>query len=163
MEQWVPLLGYPGYSASNLGRIRNDRRDSLLAIVLTSSQHKYVGLMKDGVQVKRSVSKLICETFIPRPSNSTFTTPIHFDGDLTNCVADNLDWRPRWFAMKHSTQFRKDLPTYPDPVRETRSGELFENCWKAVFQYGLLYMDIVLSIINKTYVFPTMQTFEWVI
>jgi hypothetical protein len=162
MEQWAPLLGYPGYSASTLGRIRNDKRDSLLAIVLTSSQHKYVGLMKDGIQVKRAVSKLVCETFVP-VRNPAFTTPVHFDGDLTNCHSNNLDWRPRWFAMKHTIQFKRELPTYPDPVREIRSGELFENCWDAVFRYGLLYMDLVLSITNKTYVFPTMQTFEWVI
>lgn len=31
----------------------------------------------------------------------------------------------------------------------------------AVFHYGLLYMDLLLSIFNKTYVFPTMQTYEW--
>lgn len=161
MEQWVPLLGYPGYSVSNLGRVRNDKRDSVLTVVHLQTKWTYVGLMKDGVQVKRAVSKLICESFLPKPINPHFTTPIHFDGDLSNCRVDNLDWRPRWFAIKHTMQFRRVLPEYPDPVREIKSGEIFDTSWKAVLQFGLLYMDLILSIFNKTYVFPTMQTFEW--
>lgn len=162
MEEWVPLLGYPGYSISSLGRIRNDKRDRVLTVVSLPTNWTYVGIMKDGVQVKRAVSKLVCESFIPRHVNPKFTTPIHFDGDLSNCRVDNLDWRPRWFAIQHTLQFRRELPVYPDAVREIKTGETFPNTWKAVCRYGLLYMDLVLSIVNKTYVFPTMQTFEWV-
>jgi hypothetical protein len=161
MEVWVPLLGYPGYSASNLGRVRNDNRDRVLTVVQLPTSYTYVGLIKDGIQVKRSVSKLISETFLPKPAISTFTTPIHFDGNLSNCKVDNLDWRPRWFAIKHTGQFRRDLPVYPDPVRELKSEEVFENAWKAVLRYGLLYMDLILAIANKTCVFPTMQSYEW--
>lgn len=162
MEQWVPLLGYPGYSISNLGRVRNDNRERVLTVVQMPTSYVYVGLIKDGVQVKRSVSKLVSEAFLPKPSIPSFTTPIHFDGDLSNCRVSNLDWRPRWFAIKHTRQFRIKLHEYPDPVRELKTGEIFDNTWKAVLRYGLLYMDLVLSIFNKTYVFPTMQTYEWV-
>lgn len=161
METWVPLLGYPGYSVSNLGRVRNDKRERLLTIIRLRTNYTYVGLIKDGIQVNRSVSKLVSETFLPKPSNPSFTTPIHFDGDLANCKADNLDWRPRWFAIKHTRQFRIELPDYSDPVREVKTREIFENPWSAVFRFGLLYMDLLLAIFNKTYVFPTMQTYEW--
>jgi len=161
MEHWVPLLGYPGYSVSDLGRIRNDKRERVLTVVHTQTNRSFVGLIKDGVQVKRSVSKLVADSFIPRPANPIFNTPIHFDGNLSNCRVDNMDWRPRWFAIKHAIQFRTEQEEYPDPVREIRTGEIFENMWSAVFRYGLLYPDLFLSIINKTYVFPTMQTYEW--
>lgn len=161
MEEWVPLLGYPGYSASSLGRIRNDRRERVLTVVQLPTTYGYVGLIKDGRQVKRAVSKLIGETFLPKPPQPNFNTPIHFDGNLSNCCVDNLDWRPRWFAMKHTMQFRRELPTYPDPVRELKSEEIFDTAWDAVFRFGLLYMDLILSIYNKTYVFPTMQSYEW--
>lgn len=161
MEKWVPLLGYPGYSVSDLGRIRNDNRERLLTVVHMETNYSFVGLVKDGEQVKRSVSKLVCETFVPKPANPRFNTPIHFDGDLSNCRVDNLDWRPRWFAIKHTRQFRIEQEEYPDPVREIKTGEIFDNSWSAVFRYGLLYLDLIRSILNKTYVFPTMQTYEW--
>lgn len=160
-ERWVPLLGYPGYSISDLGRVRNDKRDRVLTIVEVEQKRTYVGLILNGVQVKRSVSKLVCEAFVPRHINKNFTTPIHFDGNLSNCRAINLAWRPRWFAIKHAAQFRRDLPEYSSPVREIKTREVFDNAWSAVFRYGILYMDLVLSIFNKTYVFPTMQTYEW--
>lgn len=162
MEQWVPLLGYPGYSASNLGRIRNDRRESILAVVTLDTGHKYVGLVKEGVQVKRSLAKLVANAFVQNPRPEKFTTPIHLNGDVSDCVADNLLWRPRWFAMRFTQQFHR-LQPHHDPIREKATGEIFQDCWPPVMQWGLLYMDILVSITNCTYVFPTMQTFEWVI
>lgn len=160
MEGWLPLQNYPGYSASDQGRIRNDKRSSVLAVVRMQTGHTYVGLMKDGVQVKRSVAKLITEAFLPTPIQAHFTTPIHLDGDLSNCYAENLLLRPKWFAMRYTQQFRRLQPTH-DPVRNKTTGEVFRDCWPLVTTYGLLYLDILASIVNSTYVFPTMQTFEW--
>jgi hypothetical protein len=161
MERWVPLLGYPGYSVSDLGQVRNDKREYVLTPLVPPNKRPFVRLTLDGIQVSRSVSKLVCESFhkVPPPN---FTTPIHFDGDLRNCRVDNLAWRPRWFANEHTEQFRRRLYEYPDPILEIRTRELFENCWMAVMTYGLLYLDLVRSIREKTYVFPTMQMYEWV-
>lgn len=162
MERWVPLREYPGYSVSDLGRFRNDNSGVLLRTTEFEHRRSYIGLMKDGIQVKRSPSKIVAETFLPKPKHPSFTTAIHFDGDFGNCRADNLDWRPRWFAIRHAEQFRKEMPEYPQGVRDIKTGELYNDAWAVVFQFGLLFMDVVISISNKTYVFPTMQTFEWI-
>lgn len=163
MEGWVTLENYPGYSVSDLGQVRNDRRNSVLAIVATSSGHVFVGLVRNGFQVKRSVAKLVSDAFIPRPPHQPhFNTPIHLDGDLSNCRVDNLAWRPRWFAMRFTQQFKRDQPSHP-PIRNKITGEEFQDCWPLVKRHGLLYSDIVLATVNCSYVFPTMQTFEWVL
>jgi hypothetical protein len=162
MELWLPLEEHPGYSISNLGRVRNDKRDNLLTITRLPSNHAMVSLMVNRRQTRRSVARLVCDTFVGKPNNPSFTTPIHFDGDLFNCNEENLDWRPRWFAQDHTRQFKLELPTYPDPVREIKTDEILDNCWAAVFKYGLLYMELLKSIRMKTYVFPTMQLYEWV-
>jgi len=161
MERWVPLLGYPGYSASTQGRIVNDTTLHVLTVLDQPNKRPFVKMYKDGVQVSRNLAKLICDAFLPTPSNPTFTTPIHFDGDLTNCKLDNLAWRPRWFALEHTEQFRKELPSYPDPVMELRTEEVFDNSWAAVLRYGLLYMELIKAIRLQTYVFPTMQQYRW--
>ena len=163
MEVWAPLESYPGYSASNLGRIRNDKREHVLAIVRTQSEHTYVSLTRNGRQVTRAVSKLVAEAFVPNPRPNVFTTPIHLDGDLRNCYAENLLWRPRWFAIKFTRQFRLDLPHDRRPIQEIKTREIFESPWPPVMTWGLLYNDIVIATANHTWVFPTMQTFEWVI
>jgi hypothetical protein len=161
MERWVPLLGYPGYSISNLGQVRNDKRYHVLTVYENQNRRPFVKISRDGMQLTRNVAKLVCESFLPQPANPSFTTPIHFDGNLTNCTVDNLAWRPRWFALDHTEQFRRDLPDYPDPVRELRTEEIFENSWAAVLRYGLLYMELIKAIRFKTYIFPTMQMYEW--
>lgn len=163
MEVWVPLESYPGYSVSNLGRVRNDRRDKVLAVARTQTGLPFTSLMLDGVQVKRAVSKLVAEAFVPNPRPKFFTTPIHLDGNLRNCYAENLLWRPRWFAIKFARQFRLDLSHSPRPILETETREVFESPWLPVTIWGLLYNDIVIATANFTWVFPTMQTFEWVI
>lgn len=160
-EEWAPLLGYPGYSISNLGRVRNDERDRVLTVVKMPSNYVYVGVVKDGVQVKRSVAKMVGETFLPKPIIKTFTTPIHFDGDLSNCRVDNLDWRPRWFAIKHVRQFRINIKVPPRPVFNISTEEDFKNCWMAVLQYGLLYIDLIKSIASHSTVFPTWHQYQW--
>lgn len=159
-ERWVELRDYPGYSASSYGNIRNDRRYHVLTPVVLPDRRPFVKMTVGGIQISRNISKLVCDTFVI-PERPDWTTPIHFDGNLHNCHVENLDWRPRWFALKHTEQFHKDLPEFQDPVREVRTGSIFDTPWDPVFRFGLLYMDLLLSILNKTYVFPTMQTFEW--
>jgi hypothetical protein len=55
------------------------------------------------------------------------------------------------------------MPEYDWGVREVKTREEFPDCWGPVFHYGLLYMDVVLAIVNNTYVFPTFNVFERII
>lgn len=161
MERWLSLQGYPGYSASDLGRIRNDKRDSLLSVIRVEGRRSYVSLMLRGKQVTRSLSRLICETFVSNDKQQYFDTPIHVDGNLANCRAVNLQWRPRWFADRYSYQFTQNLGD-TIPVRNINTGVEYKNVWEVVFAHGVLFNDVILSIANKTYVFPLMQCFEWI-
>lgn len=158
-ELWAPHLGYPGYSISTFGRVRNDRRGRVLTPLEYPGQRQTVKMTYNGVQVNRNVAKLVCETY--HLQRDGWTTPIHFDGNMQNCHVENLDWRPRWFALKHTQQFGKDHYEYPDPVRNVDTGTIYDNPWSVVFACGILYMDLILSISNKTYVFPTMNVYEW--
>lgn len=160
MEQWLPIPDFPLYEASDQGRIRNIKSGGILTCSKGDEGRPHVGLMQGAVQVKRGLSLLICKTFLTKP-RWDFNTPIHFDGILLNCRLDNLAWRPRWFAVKHIQQFRV-IQTETGPVRDIKTGVIYVNVWSVVFHHGVLYNDVVKSIINKTYVFPTMQCFEWV-
>ncbi len=114
-----------------------------------------------GKQITRGLAQLICQAFVPMPKNRIDTpTPIHLDGDFKNCRADNLAWRPRWFAQRHTAQFRQNLEN-PNPVFNVDTGAIYDCVWDAVFAEGLLFNDIIKSIVNKTYVFPSYHRFEW--
>lgn len=159
MEEWIDLQGYPGYEISDQGRVRNDRR-WVIATSQVGNGRPFVGLMVNGRQVKRGLALLVCETFLDVP-RADFNTAIHLDGDLSNCRVSNLAWRPRWFAIKHTMQFRQNLGE-AGPVRNIDTGIVYDTIWDVVFTFGVLYNEVIKSIINKTWVFPIYHRFEWV-
>jgi len=161
MEVWTTLPDFPEYSISSEGRVRNDRFGKLRKISYHGG-YATVRFYKNHRTVNRTVAHLVAREFVHRPREN-FDTPIYLDGDKLNCKASNLMWRPRWFAVRHDQQFRLDLPDTTNRVRNIHTGELYENVWHVVFDRGVLFNDVVMSITNRTYVFPLYQSFEWVI
>lgn len=115
--------------------------------------------MRGGEQRHRSVPLLVAKAFLT-PSEGPFDTPINLDGDRYNNRLDNLLWRPRWFAVKYNRQFRQRYyNSIPKPIIDLKTGVISENSLGCAKEYGLLEEDVVLSIINRTYVWPTYQKF----
>jgi hypothetical protein len=119
-----------------------------------------VGLTHEQRHYKRGVALLVAETFIPRPSEP-FDTPINLDGDRENNRVINLMWRPRWFAVFYHKQFKHPPKLrIRRPVLDTKAKISYPNSYIAAMANGLLEHDLVLSILNNTYVWPTYQIFE---
>lgn len=157
---WEPIRGFPGYSISPQGKVRHDKNKRLVRPRYNQYGTPYVGLMKGWQQYTRSLSRLVATTFLSSPTD-IFNTPIHLDGDPTNCHVENLMWRPRWYAVKYKRQFEH---RYPDPieapVHAIDEGERFPDSFTAAIRYGLLEKEVVLSIRNRTPAWPTYQQFE---
>lgn len=157
---WVPVQGFPGYSVNNLGQVRRDANGRILQVKINQYGVPYVGLMREWEQKQRSLSLLVARAFLPR-SLEAFDTPINLDGDRFNCTVENLMWRPRWFAVQYNRQFREPYEEPIErPIRDTKGREVLLDSLEVATRYGLLERDVVLSILNRTYVWPTYQTFE---
>lgn len=164
-EEWREIFSFPGYSVSDAGRIRNDETDRILSLLRNQHGVVHVGLYRSSVQHKRSVIRIVADAFLPPYPNRThghvtFDTPINLDGDRCNNSVFNLLWRPRWFAIKYYQQFHNDRRGFQVPVVETQSDEWFPTSWHAATKYGLLDREILIATLNRTYVFPTYQTFR---
>jgi NUMOD4 motif len=159
-EQWRPIENFPEYSVSDYGRIRADKSGRILALSENQFGLLQVGLMRDGTQYHRSVPLLVAKAFLPQPTGP-FDTPINLDGNRHNNHIANLAWRPRWFAIKYNQQFRYP---YENPIRapleDIKTHEVTENSTECAKRYGLLESDLVLSVLNRTYVWPTYQEFR---
>lgn len=158
-EHWRPIEHFEGYSVSNYGNVRTDKSGRILRLSENQFGLLQVGLMRDGVQYHRSVPLLVAKAFLPEVPGP-FDTPINLDGDRHNNDVRNLAWRPRWFAVKYNRQFRYP---YPNPILasivDLKTGEVSANSFECAKRYGLLEQDLVLSILNHTYVWPTYQEF----
>lgn len=162
MEEWKQIKEFLEYSVSSHGRVRHDTRDHIMALTLNQLGIVQVGFSQHGMYYKRAVAPLVAHAFIPRPMGP-FDTPINLDGDRTNNYVENLMWRPRWFAVKYHKQFKKaNMKRNGLMIRDTKTGEIFVSEYDACIQFGLLVDDLRHAIVNRTYVWPTYQIFEYV-
>jgi hypothetical protein len=159
---WVEIPEFPKYSVNALGQIRHTRFEREIRPQVNQYGVPYVCVYdRYGVQAKRSLALIVAQAFIPERSPE-FDTPINLDGDRLNCDTDNLMWRPRWFARRYHQQFRDPYPRPIDvPLRDLAGGHAFHNSYEVFTTFGLLERDLVLSIENRTYVWPTYQMFGY--
>lgn len=152
---WNDLDGYDGYQISDQGQVR--RNDGVLLVTSTNQFGVDHVVLRDhqGKQVRRSLALLVATTFIERPNELLFDTPIHLNGDRTDNRASNLMWRPRWFAISYQRQFLDNrVYSYGSPIYLVDTDEVFETIREAAMKYGLLEKDIFMDIVNQRGVWP---------
>jgi hypothetical protein len=159
-EEWKSIRNFENYSVSNWGNIRSEKSGRLLTLSQNQFNVVYVGLVHEGVQHHRSVPLLVANAFIERKFDP-YDTPINLNGDRFNNHVDNIVWRPRWFAIKYNQQFKFPY-NHPiiHPIEDVKTGEVSLDSFDCATRYGLLERDLVLSILNRTYVWPTYQQFR---
>lgn len=159
-EVWVNIPDFDRYSVSNMGRVMNVRTEKLVKPQLTPQGITYVPLYTPNGNVARSIKVLVAKAFVDGETK-IFDTPINKDGNKSNNQADNLVWRPRWFAIKYSRQFLSIFDKELDgPVYENETDERFETIREVAITFGLLFRDVYRSSYSKTPVFPTGQVFR---
>lgn len=97
-EKWADVEGFDGrYQVSDRGRVRSlvyskDGRPPYVMTPLKSGAFNVIGLSyrEKGVYVRRRISELVAEAFVPNPDGLPGVR--HIDGDPTNDSADNLEW-----------------------------------------------------------------------
>ena len=160
METWREIPDFPRYSVSDQGQVRNDHTGRILKLSMNQYNLLTVGMMYCGTQFRRSVPLLVADAFVPG-GTEVFNTPINLDGDRFNCRANNLTWRPLWFAVKYNRQFADGFSTYiTRPIRNINTGEEFPDSFECSKWYGVLEWDLFQSIEQRTYVWPLYQQFE---
>lgn len=163
MQEWASLetQGFPGYELSNDGLVRNSRTERILRLSANQEGIVRVGMMKRerGMQMTVSVLRLVATMFVPGRS-STFQTPIQLNGVRSDLRAENIMWRPRWFAIQYHQQFAdSDEPSYNSRIFDVETNVEYENSRDAAMKCGLLEDAITKSVVNGSPCFPTWQIF----
>lgn len=160
LEEWRGIRLFPDYSVSDSGSVRNDDADRLMTQQMNQRGIVHVGLTKNKVQHRRALSILVADAFLRKPNNN-FNTPINLDGDRRNNEADNLLWRPRWFASQYYKQFESNVrPCFNRKVQVVETEEIFDTSWEAAISLGVLDRDIAMSVLSGSRVRIILQHFR---
>lgn len=160
---WKKIKNFPTYEISSEGDVVNIDTGRYLRKSTTLQGAVKVGMVRAGVQYTKSVKVLVAEAFVPGRSD-IFDTPIHLDGNTERNHADNLMWRPRWFAYRYTRQFVE--PNEFDsfgPIEDLTTGIIYDTVLDASIHNGLLVEDIIRGIRTDETVFPTWQLFAYVV
>jgi hypothetical protein len=91
-EVFKEIEGFPGYSVSNLGNIKNNKTEKLLKPVLSGKRY-IINIFNNGKRYTKTVHRLVASAFIINPEGKPEVD--HIDNNsLNNCV-DNLRWATR--------------------------------------------------------------------
>lgn len=165
IEEWRVIQDFPDYEVSNFGEIVNTHTDVYIRTSLTQQGGLKVGLVRDGKQYTRSVKVLVAKHFVQGESE-VYNTPMLLDGNQENCAAQNIVWRPRWFAWQYARQYNTDIPEFYQSftILELDDEGLIIRAYSdvvdAAVSNGLLFIDIWKSIHTHKATFPTGQNFR---
>lgn len=113
-EIWKPIKDFEGlYEVSNLGRVKSfDRvvncghgktrvmKGKILKEVKLRDGYFYVRLCKDTISTRKSIHRLVAETYIPNLDNKKEVN--HIDGNKRNNNVSNLEWVTPKENMRHA-------------------------------------------------------------
>lgn len=161
-ELWKNILEFPDYNISSLGRVYNVKRNMIMSTSLNNYGHVKITLAaRDRTRHTRSVAQLVAEAFVEAPT-LLCDQIIVLDGDFTNVSAENLAWRPRWFAWKYTHQLKTTQPPHYRnlQVMNIVNDNEYRSIIVAGMYEGLLFSDIWRSTYTGEPVYPTNSVFE---
>jgi hypothetical protein len=161
-ERWKTILEFPRYEISNRGNIYNNYQKQFMQISQNNFGNMKITLTDyDGARHTRSVAQLVAEAFVS-PPNELCDRLIVLDGDVSNVSAENLAWRPRWFAQKYSRQLKITQPIHYHnlAVLDCMTGVEYDSIVDAGIAEGLLFEQIWQSTYRGNSVYPTGSVFE---
>lgn len=147
--RWAELDDFPDYAVSELGEIANIKTGMPRRTSINQQGIVKISLYQGRELITRSVAVMVAEAFVEGQS-SFFNTPIHLDGDRLNCRAENLMWRPRWFAVQYHRQFNSEEFYRMDVhIVHLQTGKEYHSVKDACMDLGLYYNDVYRSYVHE--------------
>lgn len=159
---WHELEEFPDYAVSSLGEIHNIKSGMPRRTSINQQGIVKISLYQGRELITRSVAVMVAEAFC-EGQTEFFNTPIHLDGDRENCRADNLMWRPRWFAVQYHRQFQNEVFHKMDVhIEELGTGKEYYSVKEACMDLGLYYNDVYRSYLYEQQIRLTRHEFALV-
>lgn len=105
LENWLPILKLDNYSASDLGRIKNNKTGRIIKPRLDGCGYKRVDLASNKKRITYFIHRLVLSTF--SPIDDPEYTVHHINNTTTDNRIENLEWLSRCENNKRKTNKEK--------------------------------------------------------
>src|SRR5699024_7078742 len=138
-ERWIDVKDYEGlYQVSNLGRVKGTERvvkngknsvmikpEVILKPINNGNGYHYVNLLKDGVQRKTFIHRIVALSFLP--NNKDYPVVNHKDENKLNNNVENLEWCTQSYNSNYrGASKRRALATDYTALGNRRKKELMQ-------------------------------------
>ena len=147
MVEWRIIDEFPDYEVSDEGQVRNISTQQMLGIFDNGNGVLQVVLTKNKKKWARAVHRLVANAFLDLPPVGY--VPIFLDGDRTNLSASNLEWKPRWFAVKRTLQAKRVIPMDDRPIIMLKTEEIYPNALECAKAIGGLEELVLITAQNR--------------
>jgi hypothetical protein len=89
-EIWKKIDGFPNYSISNMGNVRNDNTNKPIKCHPRCKGYLYVNLMNKGKMSQFRVHRIVATHFVPNPNNYPLVN--HINEIKSDNRVENLEW-----------------------------------------------------------------------
>jgi hypothetical protein len=100
MEQWKIISENNNYSISDMGNVKNNKRNILLKTYDNKGGYTIVSLCKDSKQKSYTVHRLVAKAFLVNPKNKEQVN--HINNIRNDNRVKNLEWNTRKENMQHA-------------------------------------------------------------
>lgn len=155
--------GFDDYVITKAGDVVNVQSGLLRKPSRTQAGAIKITLFLNGKPRTKSLSLVVAKAWVYNDHDpEIFDTPIHLDNDPSNVHADNLMWRPRWFAVKYHKQYWQAEYRYSETrVIDDQTGDEYKSLVEVCQKFGFLYVDVLNSCTRNEYVFPSYKIFRF--
>jgi len=161
-ELWKPIPGFSIYEVSDRGFVRNATTGRIMSTSVNNYGHLKISLWDDwGRRRTRSVALMVAMAFCER-HDLLCDNVVMLDTDLTNVVAENLVWRPRWFAWQYARQFRIPIRRHYEvlPILNVTQDIEYRSIVECAMTEGLLFNDIWRSTYSADRIYPHFNVYQ---
>ena len=158
--EWRKIEGFPKYSVSDEGMVRNDETGKILKPDICNGGYLRVTLCKDGKTTRKMLHRLVAEMFIPNKDNKTQVN--HIDGNKQNNALFNLEWVTRSENEQHKYRVLKvDQTKYNHHKRKVfcvDTGVVYDGVKEAARAIGVHHSSMTSCLRGRTY---TCAGYRW--
>lgn len=128
-EVWKPIVDYPNYEVSNLGRVKSFflNTEKILKSTKNTNGYLQVGLYKEGKIKYFRVHRLVAQAFLPNPNNLPQVN--HRNEDKTDNRVENIEWCNRSYNTNYGTRNERIAKANSIPILQFTKEGKFVKKW----------------------------------